>query len=186
MAKQKILLHTCCGPCSTVAIERLEGNFDSTGFFYNPNIYPAREYRKRFHDAEDFFEDKGITLIEGDYDPDAWLRGVKGLEKEPEGGRRCDTCIAMRLRETAKVAKNLGIYTVGTTLSVSPFKNTSKVNDIGKRMVEEYGVKWLDVDFSAADGYKRSLELSREYDLYRQDYCGCIFSYEEMKRKRKL
>lgn len=179
-----LFLHSCCAPCSSYVLEYLRKYFQITVFYYNPNITEDEEYRKRVAEQKrlisSYNEDacKGylIEVMEGDYEPERFFEIAKGLEQCPEGGERCFACYALRLNETAKRAKagNYDYFT--TTLSISPLKNAAKLNEIGERLAKEYDVLWLPSDFKKKDGYKRSIELSREYDLYRQDYCGCVYS----------
>ncbi len=175
-----LFLHSCCAPCSSYVFEYLSEYFDITDFYYNPNISPETEYRKRVEEIKRLIAEQPhkheIKFIEGRYDPERFFEIAKGLEKCPEGGERCKKCFELRLRETAKEAKKLGIELVTTTLTISPLKNAPLINEIGERVCAEEGVKWLPSDFKKKNGYKRSTELSKEYDLYRQDYCGCVFS----------
>lgn len=175
-----LLLHSCCAPCSSYCLEYLSEYFNITVFYYNPNISPESEYRKRVEEQKRFisaFPAKNpINFIEGDYEPSVYYNAVKGYEKEPEGGKRCFICYELRLREAALIAKKGGFDYFTTTLSISPLKNADKLNEIGKRISEEFSVPYLFSDFKKRNGYKRSLELSKEYDLYRQNFCGCVYS----------
>lgn len=176
-----LLLHSCCGPCSTSVLERLTGYFRVTVFYYNPNIYPEEEYRHRAAEqkrlTEVFPHRYPLSFWEETYDPAEFYETVKGMENLAEGGERCFRCYELRLRKTAETAKKLGMDYFTTTLTVSPLKNAQKLNEIGMRMAEETGeVMWLPSDFKKKDGYKRSCELSAEYGMYRQDYCGCVYS----------
>ena len=178
-----LFLYTCFAPCSSYVLEYLCKYFRITVFYYNPNISFAEEYQKRVEEQKRLIaaynaEAKGypIEVVEGDYEPELFFRLAKGLEDCPEGGERCFRCYEMRLRETAARAKEGGFDYFCTTLSISPLKNAEKLNEIGKRLAEEYSVPWLPSDFKKKDGYKRSVELSAEYDLYRQNYCGCVYS----------
>lgn len=183
-----LLLHSCCAPCSSYVIEYLSNYFNITVFYYNPNIYPREEYLKRVKEEKDFilkFKTKyKVDFIEGDYDTNRFYSIAKGFENEKEGGERCFRCYELRLKETASVAKNKKYDYFTTTLSISPYKNAQKLNEIGEKVGKEYDVKYLYSDFKKKNGYKRSIELSREYNLYRQDYCGCIFSQLERKEKQ--
>ena len=185
-----LLLHSCCAPCSSYVIEYLSNYFKITVFYYNPNIYPQDEYTKRVEEEKDFivrFKTKHkVDFIEGNYDTDKFYSIAKGFESESEGGERCFRCYELRLRETASVAKDKGYDYFTTTLSISPYKNAQKLNEIGEKFGKEYNIQYLYSDFKKKNGYKRSIELSREYNLYRQDYCGCIFSQLERKRKEDL
>ena len=175
--KPKLLLHSCCGPCSSACIERLKQIFDLTIFYYNPNIYPEQEFEKRLYNQNKvtkFFD--GINLIAPKYDETEYLQKIKGQEGEVEGGKRCDTCFELRLRATAIYAKQNGFDFFGTTLTVSSHKNEQHINLIGEKISKEVGIKFLYSDFKKHEGYKRSIELSKQIDLYRQNYCGCRFS----------
>ena len=175
-----LLLHSCCAPCSTSVIERLAVSFEMAVFYYNPNIFPEVEYEKRKSDQIRLLSDPSyphrVSIVDSDYDPDAFDRAVRGLENEPEGGRRCERCFLLRLEETAREAKAGGFDYFTTTLTVSPHKNAGQINAIGEMLAEQYGVSYLFSDFKKKDGYKRSIALSETYGLYRQHYCGCQFS----------
>ena len=177
--KKKLLLHSCCGPCSTAVIERLVPFFDITVFYFNPNITESEEYNLRLNEQKRFiaeaYGDK-IKIIEGRYKSVEFFLKAEGLQKEPEGGKRCEMCFAMRLFETAKTAKEKEFDYFCSTLSVSPHKNAEIINSIGEKLCKEFGVKYLVNDFKKENGYKRSVELSEKYELYRQRYCGCIYS----------
>ncbi|MBE5883043.1 MAG: epoxyqueuosine reductase QueH [Lachnospiraceae bacterium] len=181
-----LLLHSCCAPCSSYCLEYLCKYFDITVFYYNPNISMEEEYRKRVEEQKRLIdaynkEEKGypISVIEGDYEPQLFFEMAKGYETCPEGGERCFRCFDMRLRRTAELAKEQGYDYFATTLTISPLKNAAKINEIGQLLSSEYEVSWLPSDFKKKNGYKRSIELSAEYDLYRQNYCGCAFSKAE-------
>ncbi len=183
MTKQKILLHSCCAPCSTAVIEKLAQDYDITIFYYNPNIYPEEEYFKRKNEEIKYIEilhktqpEIKIDMLDCDYDNITFYNAVKGLENEREGGARCAVCFKVRLEKTALVAKNNNYDIFGTTLSVSPHKNAELLNQIGKSLEEKYGIKYLEANFKKQDGYKRSVELSKENNIYRQSYCGCEFA----------
>lgn len=181
-----LLLHACCAPCSSSVLERLSSFFKITIFYYNPNISPEEEYRKRVEEEKRLISEmpfpNPVGFLEGKYDPERFLELAKGKEQEPEGGARCMACYALRLRETALQAREGDFQYFTTTLSVSPYKNARKLNEIGARMAETYGVPYLYSDFKKKNGYLRSIELSRKYSLYRQDYCGCIYSKENKKK----
>lgn len=183
-----LLLHSCCAPCSSYVIEYLSNYFKITVFYYNPNIYPEVEYRKRVEEEKRFiseFKTKyEVNFIEGKYDDKRFYEEVKGLENEKEGGRRCFKCYKLRLLQTAKLAKDKNFDYFTTTLSISPYKNAQKLNEIGESIENQYDIKYLYSDFKKKNGYKRSIELSREYNLYRQNYCGCIFSQREQSDKK--
>lgn len=194
--RPSLLIHSCCAPCSSYVLEYLSGHFDIAVFYYNPNIAPKTEYFKRLDEQmrligilnADKAEKKNpgvpangtspdeILLISGDYDQDEFLKRISGLENEPEGGMRCSECYRMRLERTAQKAAEEGFDFFTTTLTVSPYKNADMLNEIGGKAAEKYNVMFLPSDFKKNDGYKRSIELSRQYGLYRQDYCGCVFS----------
>ena len=183
--RPKLLLHSCCGPCSTSVLELLTKYFDVDLYYYNPNIYPEEEYIKRKDNQEKLLKKLSIKLIPSDYDYDLFLKEVKGLEEEKEGGSRCFKCIKLRMESTFKLAKENGYDFVTTTLSVSPHKNSKMINEIGYELEKKYNVKYLYSDFKKKDGYKRSIDLSKKYNLYRQDYCGCQFSLNESKKVNK-
>lgn len=176
----RLLLHSCCAPCSSYTLEYLSRYFDITVYYFNPNISPKQEFDKRFEEQKRLISQmpfkNSVTLIEGDYNYDDFLEIAKGLENVPEGGERCFRCYKMRLESTARLAKEQGFDYFCTTLSISPLKNSQKINELGFEIEEKYGVKWLPSDFKKREGYKRSIQLSREYSLYRQNFCGCVFS----------
>lgn len=178
-----LLLHACCAPCSSACLEYLNGNFDITVFYYNPNISPKEEFEKRLSEEKRLISEmplsKEIGVIEGEYNYDDFSETVKGLESVPEGGERCFKCYRIRLEKTAALAKEKGFDYFCTTLSISPLKNSQKINEIGEAVAEKYGIKWLPSDFKKKEGYKRSIELSKQYGLYRQNFCGCVFSKKE-------
>ena len=176
----RLLLHSCCAPCSSYTLEYLSRYFDITVYYFNPNISPKQEFDKRFEEQKRLISQmpfkNRVTLVEGDYNYDDFLEIAKGLENVPEGGERCFRCYKMRLESTARLAKEQGFDYFCTTLSISPLKNSQKINELGFGLEEKYGVKWLPSDFKKREGYKRSIQLSREYSLYRQNFCGCVFS----------
>lgn len=175
-----LLLHSCCAPCSSYVLEYLSEYFKITVLYYNPNIFPREEYEYRIDEQQRLIEEipakNKITLIKTEYEPEKFHAIAKGHEKDKEGGERCFRCYELRLREAAKYAKEGDYDYFTTTLSISPMKNAEKLNEIGKCLSEEYGVAYLYSDFKKKNGYKRSVELSKEYHLYRQDYCGCVYS----------
>lgn len=183
-----LYLHSCCAPCSSYVLEYLSTYFEITVFYYNPNISFREEYIKRVEEQKRLiaaFNEKAaagerkaypILIEEGDYEPQRFYELARGLEDCPEGGERCFRCFDLRLRETADRAAKRGFDYFGTTLTISPLKNAQKLNEIGQKLGEEYGISWLPSDFKKKNGYKRSVELSEEYGLYRQDYCGCVYS----------
>ena len=182
--RQLLLLHSCCGPCSTACIERLLADFDITVFYFNPNITDREEYELRKSEQIRFIKEysrknllgERIEFIEGDYEPEKFYEAVLGHEGDKEGGGRCEICFRLRLEATAAKAKELGIDTFGTTLTVSPYKNYDIITMIGTELAVENGLSWLDRDFKKKAGYQRSIEMSKEYGLYRQHFCGCEFS----------
>ena len=195
-----LLLHSCCAPCSSYCMEYLREYFRITVFYYNPNITIEPEYRKRLEEEKRLISEYNrqletgnlegmnsttgaypIKILEGAYTPQVFLEMAKGREQCPEGKERCFLCYEMRLRETAEVAKKGQFDYFTTTLSISPLKNAQKLNEIGEKLSAEYDVSWLPSDFKKKDGYKRSIELSRRFDLYRQNYCGCRFSRQQRK-----
>lgn len=183
----KLLIHSCCAPCSSYVLEYLSQYFEITVYFYNPNIYPPLEYIRRVEEQDRLIQEMNfvhpVTLQTGAYEPQEFYRIVEGLEKEPEGGVRCFHCYELRLQEAAKIAQAGRYDYFTTTLSISPLKNADKLNEIGEKLGREYRVNYLPSDFKKKNGYKRSVELSKEHDLYRQDYCGCVFSQRERQTK---
>ena len=178
-----LLLHSCCAPCSSYCLEYLSQYFKITVFYYNPNIYPEEEYFKRVKEQQRFIErlpaKYPVSFVEGNYDKERFYQMAQGLEDVKEGGERCFRCYELRLRESAEIANKLHMDYFTTTLSISPLKNAEKLNEIGDRLSEEYGISYLNSDFKKKNGYKRSVELSEEYGMYRQYYCGCFFSKKE-------
>ena len=172
----RLLLHSCCAPCSTTTIEKLKGDYDITVIYYNPNIEPASEYLKRKKEQINFLNKINIPYLEIDYLNDEFSNFIKGYENEPEKGARCKLCFELRLFKTALIAKKNNFDCFATTLSVSPHKNTKIINEVGKDLAARLNIKYLAANFKSRDGYKRSLELSSEYNLYRQNYCGCRYS----------
>lgn len=184
-----LFLHSCCAPCSSYVLEYLSQYFKITVFYYNPNIYPDEEYYKRVDEQKQFinrFPAKNkIDFVEGNFDKERFYAMAKGKENMREGGERCFLCYELRLRKAAEYAKSRNFDYFTTTLSISPLKNADKLNEIGLSLGKEYGVKYLVSDFKKKNGYKRSTELSRQYGIYRQDYCGCIFSKQEREKQIK-
>lgn len=178
-----LLLHSCCAPCSSYVLEYLSEYFKITVFYYNPNIYPESEYTKRILEQQKLIRDMKlrhpVSFLAGKYDKERFYDMARGMEDLKEGGARCMKCYELRLSETARQAAAGGFDYFTTTLSISPMKNAQKLNEIGMRVGQEYGVNYLVSDFKKKNGYKRSIELSKEYGLYRQDYCGCEFSMRE-------
>lgn len=179
-----LLLHTCCAPCSSHVIDTLTKYFNITVLYYNPNIEPLEEYNKRKEEQVRFIQEyktkNKLKIMDCDYGNDIFHEKVKGLEEEPEGGIRCTNCFLQRLDKTAQLAKRGNFDYFATTLTVSPLKNSTKINEIGETLSKQYDIKYLYSDFKKKEGYKHSIELAKEYNLYRQDYCGCIYS----KRKK--
>ena len=193
-ASPRLLLHACCAPCSTICMDRVRDHFRTTVFFFNPNITNEQEYRyreaelKRLISIYNEMPDRGhIDLILGEYDTNIFFEMAKGYENCPERGARCELCYELRLKETARLAAEQGFDYFATTLTLSPLKDAQKLNSIGYRLAENIGkdtsLHWLPSDFKKEDGYKKSIELSRKYDLYRQNYCGCIYSKENNNEK---
>ena len=180
-----LLLHSCCAPCSSYVLEYLSDYFNITVFYYNPNIFPESEYTKRILEQQMLIGERKVkhpvSFIAGHYDKERFYEMARGMEHLKEGGERCLKCYELRLREAAKIAKEGGFEYYTTTLSISPLKNADRLNEIGTRLANEYGVKYLQSDFKKRNGYKRSIELSKEFGLYRQDYCGCEFSIRNVK-----
>ena len=176
--RPKVLLHSCCAPCSSHVVTLLKEYFDVTVLYYNPNIYPLEEYLKRKNEQIKLLEILNITIMDIDYDHNEFKENVKGLEDEKEGGARCNKCFALRLEKTAILAQLNQFEYFCTTLTVSPYKNSQIINKIGAILEQKYNVKYLYSDFKKKEGYKKSIELSKKYDLYRQHYCGCEYSVE--------
>lgn len=193
-----LLLHSCCAPCSSYVLEYLREYFAITVLYYNPNITDGEEYERRVREQQRLIDEMnaqacadstgegtpGIRLVKGTYEPECFFREAKGLETVPEGGERCFRCYELRLRETARLARLGGFDYFTTTLTISPLKNAQKLNEIGQRVGAEYGAAFLPSDFKKNNGYRRSVELSAQYGLYRQDYCGCVFSRAERERQK--
>ncbi len=178
--KPKLLLHSCCGPCSTQVLSFLALYFDITVYYYNPNIEPKEEYLKRKREQIRFIEEfkHDIKFLDCDYDNETFKEKTKGLESYKEGLSRCPTCFYLRLEQTAKKALASGFEYFGTTLTVSPYKNSKQINTLGNILSKKYNIKYLFSDFKKDNGYKKSIELSKEYNLYRQHYCGCLYTKE--------
>lgn len=190
--KPRLLLHSCCGPCSTQVIDFLRNYFKITVYYYNPNIEPDLEYEKRkreqirfINEAKKQDESLDLDFLDCGYDNDSFKKISKGLEQEKEGGARCSKCFYLRLKETARKAKELGYDYFGTTLTVSPHKNSQVINRIGENIQEELNMPFIYGDFKKNDGYKKSIEFAKQYDLYRQDYCGCLYGKYEQNRSMK-
>ena len=183
----RLLLHSCCAPCSSAVLEYLTEHFAITVFYFNPNIFPEEEFSHRIEEQKRLIEKlpckNPVEFMEHGWQSQRFYEAVKGLEDIPEGGERCFVCYRLRLEETAKLAAEQGFEYFTTTLSVSPYKNAVKLNEIGEELGEKYGVKHLPSDFKKKNGYKRSIELSAKYGLYRQNYCGCVFSKKESENR---
>ena len=180
--KKTLLLHACCAPCSSAVLERIAEYFDITILYYNPNITEKEEYEKRLQELEKFVNEinlDNIKVMPGRYQPEEFFEMSKGLEQEKERGKRCYQCYKLRLEETAKIAEQQNFDFFTTTLSISPYKNSKWLNEIGADLDKKYQSTYLYADFKKKNGYKRSIELSKQYNLYRQDYCGCIYSKKE-------
>ncbi len=173
---KKLLLHSCCGPCSTQVIDVLKDSYDITIYYYNPNIDCEEEYNHRLSEQKRYCKIIGIKVIEDGFNSKDFYNEIKGYEKEKEGGARCSICFKLRLEKTAKKAKELGYDLFGTTLTVSPHKNSVVINSIGKEIEGKEGIEFLEGNYKKQDGYKKSIEISKKYNLYRQNYCGCIYS----------
>lgn len=185
MRKPKLLLHICCAPCSTHVVEVLRADYDLTGYFYNPNIHPESEYRHREMEMKRYAREIGLELICAEYDDDRWFALVKGMENMPEGGERCFLCYRMRSEKAAVYAKEYGYQFLATTLSISPHKNAEKINEIGVEVTARYDLQWHAADFKKRGGFDKSIRMSEEFGLYRQSYCGCVFSQRETALRRK-
>lgn len=186
--KPSLLLHACCAPCASYVIEYLSDFFDITLFYYNPNISPKTEYDFRLSELSRLCSEhpkaKNIKILPSQYNPEEFFQLAKGLEELKEGGERCKKCYELRLRKTAEEAKKHGFDFFTTTLTISPYKNANWLNEIGENLMKEYGVNYLFSDFKKKNGYKRSIELSKEYNLYRQGFCGCVYSKKESEMRR--
>ena len=180
--KEKVLLHSCCGPCSTAVIERLKADYDVTVFYFNPNIHPLEEYERRKIEQQKVCEILDVPYIEGDYNPDEFFAFGEPMADEPEGGKRCRECFYLRMSKTAALAQEQGFDLFDTTLSVSPHKNYDVISEVGRMIENEYSVRYLGGNYKKQDGYKRSIDLSKEYGLYRQNYCGCVYSNWNLKK----
>lgn len=187
--RPKLLLHVCCGPCSSAVLEKIASHFDIYALFYNPNISPVEEFTKR---QQEFWRligemklDLQVHIVQCEYDSASFAALAKGLENAKEGGERCHKCYELRMREAAVKAKEYGCDFFATTLTISPMKNAAVLNEIGEKLQAEYGVKHLPSDFKKQEGYKRSIVLSQQYQLYRQDYCGCVYSKEQREREKE-
>jgi len=186
--REKLLLHVCCAPCSSRVLELLTKHFDIEVYYYNPNITDKDEYIKRLRELQRFLVEapfaKGVECVDGGFSPEQFFEMSKGLENEPEKGARCYKCYELRMRNAAKYAKDNGFNLFTTSLSISPHKNAAWINEIGDLCSKKYDIGYMYSDFKKKNGYARSIELSKEYNLYRQDYCGCIFSKEQREKQK--
>jgi len=173
---KRLLLHVCCAPDAIIGVEVLSADFDVTMLFHNPNIHPREEYDRRLEATGNLGKILKVDLLEGDYDTAAWFETVRGLEEEPEKGKRCEVCIQNRLEATARLAAEKGFDAFAAVLTVSPHKDAAMINRMGAGAGENHGIEYIPTNLKKKDGFKRSVVLSREYGLYRQDYCGCRFS----------
>jgi len=185
MGKPLLLLHICCAPCATYVVQTLRKHFEVVGYFYNPNIHPEEEVVLRLREVTRYAEQIGLKVFVADYEVDRWYEAIRGTEQEREGGKRCAICYQLRMEQTARFAQEHGILYFATTLTVSPHKKAAVINPIGRELAEQYGAAFYEADFKKRDGFKISCRMSRESVLYRQSYCGCIFSKKEREKKDK-
>ncbi len=183
--KNKLILDVCCGPCATVPIKRLKGEYDIILFFSNFNVYPKEEYEKRLSNTKKLAYNLGLEIFVINYDHNEWLSFIKGLEGEPENGKRCIKCYDFRLRKAAEYAKKIGGDFFAATLTLSPHKNSDIINELGKRIAGEYGIDYLEANFKKKGGFSESIRLSKEHELYRQNYCGCEFSMRSIESPKE-
>ena len=184
--KKRLLLHICCAPDASVGFERFSSNWETNGFFHNSNIHPPEEYAKRLKALETLAGEMGFSFNEGPYEPELWLKSVQGMEMEPEKGLRCEKCIRERLRDTARLARAKGFDAFAAVLTVSPHKDSAMINRLGTEAGEEFGIEYVPTDLKKREGFKRSVELTRQYGIYRQDYCGCVYSRNRGKNRSIL
>ena len=185
MERSKLLLHICCAPCSTHVAETLKADHDLVGYFYNPNIHPESEYRRRAEEMERYAREIGLKMVCAEYDDARWFEITRGMENAPEGGERCFLCYRMRCEKAAEYAEEHGYQFLAATLSISPHKNAEKINEIGSEVSARHGLQWYAADFKKRGGFDRSVRMSKEAGLYRQSYCGCIFSQREAAQRGK-
>jgi len=181
MTKRKVLVHICCAPDALYVMNLLKQDYDVSGYFYNPNIHPEKEYVLRFEETRRVADISGFALIEAEYDKTNWLSLTQKFKEEPERGRRCDICYAIRLAKTARRASELGFDAFTTVMSLSPLKKANVLNKMGRMFARRYKIDFLEADFKKKDGFKKSVELSKQHGLYRQNYCGCVYSMRPMK-----
>ena len=184
--KASLLLHICCAPCSPFAIELLQKDYDVTAFFYDPNIHPEEEYRFRLEEMKRFSNEISLPLVDAEYDVDRWFDKIEGHEMDKEKGERCNLCFDLRLDKTARFAKKNGFLFFATVLSTSPHKDAKMINKIGQILSKKHGIKFLEADFKKRDGFKKSIFMSKKYDLKRQNYCGCIYSQKTTAEKHEI
>ncbi len=177
--KEKLLLHCCCGPCAAHPSKVLKDSFDVLAFFSNSNVEPKEEYQKRLDSFKKLCELTGLEYSVDEYDSDEWFETIKGLELEPERGKRCSICFEYRLKRAFEFAKKNGIKYITTTITVSPYKDSKMVFDVGKKLSQQYGVSFTALDFKKEDGFKKTKELAEKYSLYMQNYCGCVYSLRD-------
>ena len=182
MSRPKLLLHICCAPCASHVLNVLSEAFDVTGYFYNPNIHPEEEFERRLMEVRRLKEHLDFPLKIGPYDEESWMRATRGLEEEPEGGRRCEVCLRIRLLKTVSEAHHEGLGVIATTLTVGPRKRADMVNHAGNKAAKKYSLEFHAADFKKKDGFKKSVAFSKKHNLYRQNYCGCIYSLREHER----
>lgn len=185
MSKKKLLLHICCGPCSVHVIDLLEKEYEVTGFFYNPNIHPAREYKFREKELERVAQLKGWNIVFAEYNMNDWFQRVRGYEKEPEKGKRCSICFRMRLERAFEYAAANGFDVVASTLSISPYKVTAQINAEGEELARRFNIEFLPENFKKQDGFNRGKKMAMELGIKHQDYCGCVFSRVEKKLRER-
>jgi len=183
MNKPKMLVHLCCAPDALYVLNLLREDYDVYGYFYNPNIHPRQEYDLRLNETRKVAQTLEIKLYEEIYDDERWLAITQKFKEEPEKGRRCDVCYAVRLERTARKASQLGLEIFTTVMSLSPWKKAESLNRMGRMFASRYGIKFLEADFKKKDGFKKSIELSKEHGLYRQNYCGCVYSKKSRDRR---
>ncbi len=176
MNNPSLLIHICCGPCATGVVGRLKESYNTIGFFYNPNIFPEEEFQRRLSAVQEVARMWSLRLETGEYEHDRFLLAVRGLEDEPEGGRRCERCFYLRLERSVQMARGLGCAVLASTLTIGPNKRAAVINRIGTELCNRVGIEFLAVDWKKGNGFKKSVQLSREFGLYRQVYCGCEFS----------
>jgi epoxyqueuosine reductase len=181
--KPKLLLHICCAPCAVYVVQELSAAYDVTGFFYNPNIQPEAEYLFRMTELQRVAKSDGWNILYGEYDPEKWDEAVKGLEDEPERGKRCSVCFCHRLRETFRIATEKQFDFVASTLSISPYKKTAQINREGEDLAREFGIPFLSENFKKQDGYAKARKLAHDKNIRHQDYCGCLFSKEDRQKR---